>query len=192
MDTAHGRLRQTPGQTLDVGGAAAAMAWSNPERDVAVPRRIALHLIEGGTGLRCAWTGRALVPGTLDIDHLFPWSAWPCGDLWNLLPAHREVNQRSKRDRLPSALALARAEERIQDWWRTAYFGPGDLLLPARFGHEARASLPGLLPVTGLASCDPERVYAAVGLQRLRLRHDQQVPEYGAYAGLDVGKLREE
>src|SRR5918998_411149 len=100
---------------------------------------------QGGT-LHCAWTGRALSAGTLDIDHLFPWSAWPCGDLWNLLPAHRAVNQRLKRDRLPSAAALERAGERIVGWWQTAYLSPVDPLLPERFGHDARASLPGLRP----------------------------------------------
>lgn len=173
MDDYTGRI----GRALDASAAVAAMAWSDPERDVSVPRRIALRLVEGGTGLRCTWTGRVLEPGTLDIDHLFPWSAWPCGDLGNLLPAHREVNQRLKRDRLPSALALARAGERILEWWQTAYLVPGDLSLPVRFGHEARASLPGLRAADA-EGCDPEHVYAAVGLQRMRLRHDQQVPEW--------------
>src|SRR3712207_9533686 len=72
----------------------------------------------------CACTGRALSADTLDIDHLFPWSAWPCGDLWNLLPAHHAVNQRLKRNRLHSAAALERAGERIVEWWRTAYLSP--------------------------------------------------------------------
>jgi hypothetical protein len=49
---------------------------------------------------------------TLDIDHLFPWAAWPCSDLWNLPPVHRIVNQKFKRDRLPSAATLSRAEDR--------------------------------------------------------------------------------
>ena len=40
-------------------------------------------------GLRCVWTGQPLNRTTLDIDHMFPWTAWPCSDLWNLLPAHR-------------------------------------------------------------------------------------------------------
>ena len=167
------------GRAFDNAAAAAGMAWSDPERDVAVPRRIALARIEGGGPLHCAWTGRALSAGTLDIDHLFPWSAWPCGDLWNLLPAHREVNQRLKRERLPSAAALERAGERIVDWWRAAYLAPGEPLLPARFRHEARASLPGLR-ADRADDADPERVFAAVGMQRMRLRHDQQVPEWTA------------
>jgi hypothetical protein len=118
--------------------------------------------------------GKALTAATLDIDHLFPWSARPCGDLWNLLPAHRMVNQRHKRDRLPSAAALAGAEERIVSWWQAAYLNTQDRLLPARFGHEAAASLPGLGPQAD----QPEPVYTAVGLQRMRLHYDQQVPEW--------------
>ncbi len=165
------------GRMIDPGAVAAAMVWSDPERDVAVPRRIALHLASRDQTLHCAWTGRVLTVDTLDIDHLFPWSAWPCGDLWNLLPAHRMVNQRLKRDRLPSAQTLAQARERILDWWRTAYVTSADPLLPERFGHEARASLPGI-PSEGRGVCDPERVLMAVSLQRMRLHHDQQVPEW--------------
>lgn len=167
------------GRTIDAAAAAAATTWADPERDVSMARRIALRLVEGGRGLHCVWTGRRLAPATLDVDHMFPWSAWPCGDLWNLLPAHREVNQRLKRDRLPSASALGAAEERILHWWSTAYLAPEDLALPSRFGHEARASLPGLR-ATGPGDCDLERVYAAVGLQRMRLRQDQGVPEWTA------------
>ncbi|MBL6077728.1 methyltransferase domain-containing protein [Belnapia sp. T18] len=174
-----GDYARRQGRALDAGAATIAMAWSDPERDVAVPRRIALGFVEGGRPLHCAWTGRALSAGTLDIDHLFPWSAWPCGDLWNLLPAHREVNQRLKRDRLPSAVSLLQAEERILRWWRTAYLTVGDAWLPTRFRHEAGASLPGLRTEAADA-CDPDQVFHAVGLQRLRLRHDQQMPEWTA------------
>jgi hypothetical protein len=149
------------GRAIDAAAVAAATSWSDPERDVSVPRRIALRLIESGAGLHCVWTGRRLASDTLDIDHLFPWSAWPCGDLWNLLPAHREVNQRLKRDRLPSAPTLGAAGERILGWWSDAYLAPRDLVLLSRFGHEARASLPGLRTAAP-EGCDPERVYAAV------------------------------
>jgi hypothetical protein len=172
-----GDYARRQGEALDQGIATAAMIWSNPDRDVAVPRRLALRLVEGGSTLRCAWTGQALTAATLDIDHLFPWSAWPCGDLWNLLPAHRVVNQRHKRDRLPSAAALTGAEERILGWWQAAYLGAEDRLLPARFGQEAAASLPGL-STSGEDSGQLEPVFAAVGLQRMRLHHDQQVPEW--------------
>ena len=93
----------------------AAMRWSDPAGDVSRVREIALSVLEAGN-LRCTWTDRPLSRNTLDIDHMFPWTAWPCSDFWNLLPAHREVNQRLKRDRLPSATTLFRAEGRIISW----------------------------------------------------------------------------
>jgi hypothetical protein len=51
---------------------------------------------------------------------------------------------------------------------------PGPVL-PRRFTDEARASLPDLV---GTADPPPEEVFAALLLQRLRLRHDQQVPAW--------------
>ena len=164
------------GRTLEEARIAAAMTWSDPDRDVGVARAIALRRMEEGRDVRCVWTGRRLEPGTLDVDHCLPWSAWPCGDLWNLLPAHRRVNQHEKRDRLPSGEALRRAADGIVGWWEDAYLVPGDLVLPRRFSEEARASLPGL---SGMDSMPPvDEVLAAVALQRLRLRRNQGVPEW--------------
>jgi hypothetical protein len=147
----------------------AAMRWSDPIRDVLRVQQIAVGILSTGE-LRCAWTNRPLTKSILDIDHMFSWAAWPCSDLWNLLPSHREVNQKRKRDRLPSALALSRAEARIMSWWEVGYLSKPALAL--QFGEEARASLPALL--TGA----PRDVFEAVTLQRIRLRHDQQVPEW--------------
>jgi hypothetical protein len=149
----------------------AAMRWSDPARDVSRAREAALSVVEAGN-LRCAWTDRPLSRNTLDIDHMFPWTAWPCSDLWNLLPAHREVNQRLKRDRLPSATTLFRAEGRIIGWWEQAYLGRAESHLPEQFLQEARASLPTFS--TNMAG----DIFASVCLQRIRLRHDQQVPEW--------------
>ncbi|MEO8883226.1 MAG: site-specific integrase [Devosia sp.] len=161
-------------RVLDEGAMAAAMTWSEPARDVALPRERALSLLRQGEALHCVWSGRKLEIGTLDIDHCLPRSAWPCGDLTNLLPAHPEVNQRQKRDRLPGADLLRAAAGPIQDWWRRAYL---DLpILQQRFGDEARASLPGLMALETTPPAD--EVFAALHVQRLRLRHDQQVPEW--------------
>jgi hypothetical protein len=156
---------------------AAAMQWSDPARDVSRAREVAVSVLQAGT-LLCSWTGRPLSPDTLDIDHMFPWTAWPCGDLWNLLPAHREVNQRLKRNRLPSATTLFRAEGRIVGWWEQAYLGRAGSYLPDRFVQEARASLPGF---STDAAGD---IFASVCLQRIRLRHDQQIPEWEAQGGI--------
>jgi hypothetical protein len=147
----------------------AAMRWSDPERDVLQARSIAVSLL-GSSDLRCVWSGRVLSVGTLDIDHMFPWAAWPCSDLWNLLPTDRNVNQRLKRNRLPSAATLSRAEDRIVGWWQRAYLDKTSLL--EQFLTEARASLPTF------SSSEPSDVFAAVTLQRIRLRHDQLVPEW--------------
>jgi hypothetical protein len=154
---------------------AAAMQWSDPARDVSRAREVAVSVLRAGS-LYCSWTGRPLSPNTLDIDHMFPWTAWPCGDLWNLLPAHREVNQRLKRDRLPSATTLFRSERRIVGWWEGAYLGRAGSNLPNQFVQEARASLPAF---STDAAGD---IFASVCLQRIRLRHDQQVPEWEAEA----------
>jgi SAM-dependent methyltransferase len=159
---------------LDTGTLSTAMTWAEPSRDVALPRAMALRLIDRGGALNCVWSGRRLEVATLDIDHCLPWSAWPCGDLWNLLPAHRTVNQQAKRDRLPAEPLLQAARTSILRWWEAAYM-EGEVL-PRRFAEEARASLPGLAAAAMPATSDA--IFAAISLQRLRLRHDQQVPEW--------------
>jgi len=58
------------------------------------------------------WTGESLTERNLDIDHCMPWSAWPCEDLWNLMPVDRSVNQRLKRHRL---VAL-RSDQQVEEW----------------------------------------------------------------------------
>jgi hypothetical protein len=164
------------GRVLEEGRIATAMTWADPDRDVGIARTIALRSLDDGRAVHCVWTGRRLELATLDIDHCFPWSAWACGDLWNLLPAHRRVNQHEKRDRLPSGEALRRDADGIVGWWNAAYFRPGNPILPRRFGDEARASLPGLSGLDGIPGHD--EVLAAMFLQRLRLRRDQGVPEW--------------
>jgi hypothetical protein len=64
-------------------------------------------------------------------------------------------------------------EERIIGWWQAAYRESTHGILADRFVLEAAASLPGV-EKTNAGSDD---MFSAVSLQRLRLRHDQQVPE---------------
>jgi len=167
-DYARGQERHLADETIT-----SSMQWADPERDVSQVRQLAIAVLEEG-GLRCVWTDQLLTRKTLDIDHMFPWVAWPCSDLWNLLPAHRLVNQRLKRDRLPSASTLFRGEGRITGWWEHAYLRRAETPLPTQFVQEARASLPAFS--TGTSS----DVFSAVCLQRIRLHHDQQVPEWEA------------
>ena len=165
----------TQGRLLEVGKIAVAMTWADPARDVVLPRARALALLSHGHTIHCVWSGKRLSADNLDVDHCLPWSAWPCGDLWNLVPADRRVNQHGKRERLPSADALQSAAEAIDAWWSAAYLRPDDAVLPGRFATEACASLPSL---TIEAASRSEDVRAAVALQRLRLHQDQGVPEW--------------
>ncbi len=166
------------GQGREVSDAkiARAMQWSSPERVVGEARQRAIAVIESGEPLFCVWSGARLTKDRLDIDHCFPWIAWPCDDLWNLLPSSRTVNQHEKRDRLPSASALNSARERIQDWWKAGLFVgcrqpsfravlPGGTDKPPR--HQPRRRLTGA-----------DDVFDAVGFQRLRLKENQQIPEW--------------
>jgi hypothetical protein len=160
---------------LDEATIAAATTWTEPDRDVAIARGRALRLIGSASRdspIRCVWSDRPLDADSLDIDHCFPWSAWPCGDLWNLFPAHRDVNQRKKRDRLPSDDLLFGRRKHIVAWWRDAY--ETDSLHP-KFLSEARVSLPALAGADGLGA---DGVFAAMRFQRLRLQRDQQIPEW--------------
>jgi len=159
-------------QAVDIrpGEVEAALAWVEPTRDVRVARDASLARLAGGERLHCVWSGRLLGPTTIDIDHCLPWSAWPCGDLWNLLPAHRTVNQHVKRNRLPSAAALSSARQAIIDWWEATWLG--DRVLGPRFEREARAAL----PISGEFSADA--VFDGLIWRRLRLQRDQQLVEW--------------
>jgi hypothetical protein len=155
---------------------AQALHWSAPERVVAEARQRAISIIESGQPLYCVWSGTRLSKDRLDIDHCFPWSSWPCDDLWNLLPSTRSVNQHEKRDRLPSATLFNRARERVQDWWRAGYSLGADSPIADRFFLEARASLPLIKVPDELIAVDD--VFDAVAFQRLRLKENQQIPEW--------------
>jgi hypothetical protein len=62
---------------LDEAGMVAAMTWADPARDRSEPRAIASQILASGREVRCVWSNRPLKPLTLDIDHYFPWAAWP-------------------------------------------------------------------------------------------------------------------
>jgi len=158
------------GLAVAPGIAEAALAWVEPVRTTALGRDVAQRLLARGQLVECVWTGRLLKPNSFDIDHCLLWSVCPCGDLWNLMPAHTRVNQHEKRDRLPSAAAMANARERIIGWWEAAYLGD-DALRP-RFLREAAAAL----PLSGAAGSTA--VYDALDWRRLRLWQDQQVPQW--------------
>lgn len=156
---------------LDQASVRVAMQWNEPERDVADVRRRAVEILDRERRLYCVWTGKVLRGNSLDVDHCFPWSAWPCGDLWNLVPANRQVNQHQKRDLLPDDATLRNAKDRIIDWWDSGYCAKP--VLGERFKLEASARLPSVG-----TNADLEDVFTALGFQRLRLSNDQQIPEW--------------
>ncbi len=93
------------------------------------------------------------------------------------MPTHRTVNQHEKRDGLPAAPLLRAARDRILDWWNAAYRPGADRPLAERFALEAAASLPGIPPTAS----DLDSYHAAMSLQRLRLKRNQQAPEWSGH-----------
>ena len=148
-----------------------ALQWLAPEHDTAIARRRAEKLRES-MSLYCVWTGKSLV-GAYDIDHCFPFAAWPCNDLWNLLPSNRQINS-SKSSRLPSLDALEFARQRMLDWWDSAYVR--DRRLKETFEDEARSAL----PATELSedSLTLESVFDGLMFQQIVLKRDQQLREW--------------
>ena len=165
---------------VDNSSIAAAMTWEDQTRDVKLARGRALEIMESH-GLYCTWSGKRLSKGNLDIDHCFPWTAWPCGDLWNLMPAHRMINQNEKRAKLPADGLLRHAQDRVINWWQSAYIEDYPVVSD-RFWLEATSSLPRV--TTGDRTLDD--IFDAVCFQRMRLKHDQQVPEWPGEKHLSV------
>ena len=158
------------GREIDPGDLMRSMRWHEPSRDVIQARRRANLLMKRGE-VYCVWTGKKLRRDSFDVDHCMPWAAWPCGDLWNLMPAHPSVNRNSKRHRLPAAATLERSADRILDWWDRAWHRNAET--QPRFLIEAQASLP-MLP----ENPDLESIFAGVQSRRFVIRADQGVEEW--------------
>lgn len=111
------------GMALRPGQTEALLQWEEPVRDTSLGRAAAARLQAVGEQVACVWSGQTLTSAKLDIDHCLPWVAWPCGDLWNLMPSDRRINQHQKRDRLPAAAALRASRSNIIRWWERAWLG---------------------------------------------------------------------
>ena len=162
---------QSQGRSLDTQTLSRAMEWTDPQRVVARARAQVTRLHSHNQPVFCVWSGKRLSPEQLDVDHILPWAAWPCADLWNLVPAARDINQHQKRDRLISATLLDRVSERLYDWWTRAYLLDENTLTPQIFYVEAK---------TSLAVHDHTITALVHGLhqRRLTLRQDQQISEW--------------
>ena len=161
------------GKTVTADQIMSALRWIEPERDTMFVRDLALCRSADGAPVICVWSGKALTTSSLDIDHCPPWSVWPCGDLWNLLPAAPEVNRRGKQGKLISAPALAVARPSIMQWWQTAYLDTTPAVR-GRFAEEAHASL----PVLNHGELDLDEVFQALDFRRLQLRQYTQMAEW--------------
>lgn len=155
------------GRTLGLADIHLALEWSDPIRDVTTARDRAVDLIRSNQSVYCVWTGKKIGIDQLDMDHCIPWATWPCGDLWNLMPADRRVNQHQKRERLPSAQRIHGAKDRIAEWWQQGYFSTDPL--QHRFWQEAGTTLPG-------SNESVSDLMDAIQIQRLRI-HRVQLPK---------------
>ena len=149
-----------------------ALRWLEPEHDTGIVRALGRKLRRSGSALFCVWTGRRL-RDEFDVDHRFPFAAWPCNDLWNLLPSSTTVNRR-KGHRLPAPDALEQARPRMLDWGDQAYLR--DASLATRFEDEVRSALPAA--ATDTDELTPESLFEGIMIQQIVLKRDQQLAEW--------------
>jgi SAM-dependent methyltransferase len=141
------------------------LAWADPERDTRIARDAVTRMRAAGNAVYCVWSGQRL-RDDYDIDHCFPFAAWPCGDAWNLMPASRQINN-EKSNRLVTQGALERASEYITNWWEGAFLA-GNEDSRSRFFLEAGQTLPLLIE-----SPAPADIIDAMKVHRIRLAKDQ-------------------
>jgi SAM-dependent methyltransferase len=153
-----------------------ALAWLDPERDTMLVRSITQKLFVAERPLYCVWSGKRLQMDSCDIDHCFPFSAWPCNDLWNLMPANRAINQRQKGNKLVTANMLERARERMTEWWQLAYVENDDFALGERFVSEASAAL-RVVGMDAGGSAMP-MIFEGVAFKRAALKQNLQLPDW--------------
>lgn len=153
------------------------LIWIEPERDTTMVRSITNRMLANNKPVYCVWSGKVLREGEIDIDHCFPFSAWPCGDLWNLMPATRSINQHQKADKLVSSITLQRAAERIFDWWDRAYLASegANSHMNERFMNEAKVSLP--IDVSA-SMAPPFHILEGMLLKRVALKRDLQLLDW--------------
>ena len=160
---------QKQGREVDPAVIYRAMQWLDPSRDVNFVRDHTKRLMQAKP-VHCIWSGKRLRETNFDIDHCLSWAAWPCADLWNLLPTNPTIN-RKKSDMLPSAEMLDISSDRIVEWWNRAWFE--NEIVEKRFYIEAKASLPLFSE-----SLDLENIFDGLQKKRLAIRADHQIDEW--------------
>ncbi|GAB6088784.1 methyltransferase domain-containing protein [Spirochaeta dissipatitropha] len=87
-------------------------------RETDIARRIYQDTLQH-YGLRCVWTNTKLTD-RFDVDHAIPWALWRNNDLWNLLPAHHDVNNK-KRAKIPDRRLIISRRPAITGYWDILY-----------------------------------------------------------------------
>lgn len=154
------------GQRSDVRALAhTLLTWADPARDTSIARAAVERMRAAGKPVYCVWSG-ARLRDEFDVDHCFPYAAWPCGDAWNLMPSARRINIQ-KSNRLVTQAGLEQASDRITDWWADAFLNLGEER-DRQFFLEASQTLPVLASNPGTAD-----IIDAMKLHRMRLSKDQ-------------------
>lgn len=84
------------------------------ERDIKISKNLYKKLLENTGTVHCVWSGKEIAK--YDIDHIIPFSIYKNNDLWNLLPAKKELNN-NKRDKIPSLDRLVKSKDLIVHYW---------------------------------------------------------------------------
>jgi hypothetical protein len=79
-------------------------------REIAASKAFYRELLQSEGTVYCVWSGKRV--SGYDIDHIIPFSVWKNNDLWNLLPAQKQLNQQ-KRDRIPAGELIEKRSDLI-------------------------------------------------------------------------------
>jgi hypothetical protein len=148
-----------PAQTL--------LVWADLERDTCIAREAVARMRGAGKAVYCGWSSQRL-RDDYDIDHCFPFTTWPCGDAWNLLPASKPINNQ-KSNCLVTQGALERAGDIIADWWNDGAFLSNGDVASQRFFMKAAQTLPLLIEKPGTADILDAMKCIASDSQRIRV-----------------------
>lgn len=86
----------------------------------------------------CIWSGKELKGANYDVDHVLPFSVWFNNDLWNMLPTDRVVNQKNKRDKIPTRKLIENRANTIISYW-----GDYQEAMPLLFKSQIEVALIG-------------------------------------------------
>lgn len=86
------------------------------ERDVKDAKKIYEDLLTQNQNLECVWSKKQIKQELLNVDHVIPFAIWKNNDLWNLLPARRDINSK-KKDKVPSLEQLTKSSDAIIYYW---------------------------------------------------------------------------